>query len=84
MGEYEPNDSRNVTLNPNGAPGEPPRTGPREGQTRAPGQARPGQAELEQDERGDDPEANALADQAADAEAEAVLRKRSGEGEPPR
>lgn len=36
MGEYEPEDSRNVTLNPAGAPGEPPRTGPREGETRAP------------------------------------------------
>src|SRR5207237_1422876 len=34
MGEYEPNDSRDVTLNPAGAPGEPPRTGPREGETR--------------------------------------------------
>ena len=30
MGEYEPDDSRNVTLNPATAPGEPPRTGPRE------------------------------------------------------
>lgn len=34
MGEYEPHDSRNVTLNPERAPGEPPRTGPREGETR--------------------------------------------------
>ncbi|MEO6151514.1 MAG: hypothetical protein ABIT09_00825 [Croceibacterium sp.] len=34
MGQYEPDDSRNVTLNPNSAPGEPPRTGPREGETR--------------------------------------------------
>jgi hypothetical protein len=38
MGEYEPDDSRDVTLNPNEAPGEPPRTGPREGETRAPEQ----------------------------------------------
>jgi hypothetical protein len=34
MGEYEPHDSRNVTLEPRRAPGEPPRTGPREGETR--------------------------------------------------
>ena len=34
MGEYEPEDSRNVTLKQNRAPGEPPRTGPREGETR--------------------------------------------------
>ncbi|HLV06803.1 MAG TPA: hypothetical protein VKY80_03945 [Croceibacterium sp.] len=40
MGEYEPNDSRNVTLNQDRAPGEPPRTGPREGETRQ-GRARP-------------------------------------------
>lgn len=30
MGEYEPNDSRNVTQNDGNTPGEPPRTGPRE------------------------------------------------------
>jgi hypothetical protein len=35
MGEYEPNDSRNITLGNNHAPGEPPRTGPREGEARA-------------------------------------------------
>jgi hypothetical protein len=35
MGEYEPNDSRNVTLSNHTAPGEPPRTGPREGEARA-------------------------------------------------
>lgn len=34
MGQYEPNDSRDVTLNANAAPGEPPRTGPRESDTR--------------------------------------------------
>ena len=34
MGKYEPDDSRDVTLGPNTAPGEPPRTGPREGETR--------------------------------------------------
>ena len=35
MGEYEPNDSRSITLGNNHAPGEPPRTGPREGEARA-------------------------------------------------
>lgn len=34
MGELEPDDSRNVTLRDQRAPGEPPRTGPREGETR--------------------------------------------------
>ncbi len=34
MGELEPDDSRDVTLNDQRAPGEPPRTGPREGETR--------------------------------------------------
>ena len=35
MGEYEPDDSRDVTLSPHRAPGEPPRTGPREDEARA-------------------------------------------------
>lgn len=35
MGEYEPDDSRNVTLSDHRAPGEPPRTGPREDEARA-------------------------------------------------
>jgi hypothetical protein len=34
MGELEPDDSRDVTLTDHQAPGEPPRTGPREGETR--------------------------------------------------
>jgi hypothetical protein len=34
MGELEPDDSRDVTLTDDRAPGEPPRTGPREGQSR--------------------------------------------------
>ena len=38
MGEYEPEDSRDVTQNTHTAPGEPPRTGPREGETRQQGQ----------------------------------------------
>ena len=40
MGEYEPDDSRNVTQSDHQAPGEPPRTGPREGSTREGEQAR--------------------------------------------
>jgi hypothetical protein len=35
MGEYEPDDSRDVTLSDHRAPGEPPRTGPREDEARA-------------------------------------------------
>lgn len=34
MGEYEPDDSRDVTLSDHQAPGEPPRTGPREDEAR--------------------------------------------------
>ena len=41
MGEYEPDDSRDVTLSDHQAPGEPPRTGPREDEARA--KAREGQ-----------------------------------------
>ena len=40
MGEYEPEDSRDVTLSDHQAPGEPPRTGPREDEARR--QARQG------------------------------------------
>ena len=49
MGEYEPNDSRNVTQSRHRAPGEPERTGPQEAQTR---QQQQGETELEQDESG--------------------------------
>jgi hypothetical protein len=35
MGEYEPDDSRDVTQSAHRAPGEPPRTGPREDEARA-------------------------------------------------
>ena len=54
MGEYEPNDSRNVTLRQDRAPGEPPRTGPREQEARerASGQA----TELDTDGRGEEAE----------------------------
>ena len=41
MSELEPDDSRDVTLSNHRAPGEPPRTGPREGEARA--QAQQGQ-----------------------------------------
>jgi hypothetical protein len=50
MGEYEPHDSRNVTLKQERAPGEPPRTGPREGETRPPEEQQ--QAESGQQEQG--------------------------------
>jgi hypothetical protein len=53
MGEYEPRDSRNVTLKQERAPGEPPRTGPQEAATRQPHAQ---QTELEQDESGEDAE----------------------------
>ena len=69
MGEYEPHDSRNVTLSQDRAPGEPPRTGPQEGETRRQArQEQAGETELEQDERGEDPE------QVADAQAEQAMR----------
>jgi hypothetical protein len=73
MGEYEPRDSRNVTLKPNHAPGEPPRTGPQEGETRRqPAQEQAGRTELEQDERGED------AEQTADPQAEQALESQTG------
>ena|SRR5688572_25892720 len=60
MGEYEPRDSRIVTQSTHRAPGEPPRTGPREGETRG-GTRRPEpqteQGELTEDQRGEDAEA---------------------------
>ena len=45
MGEYEPDDSRTVTHSPHRAPGEPPRTGPREDEAR--GKAKQGVADPE-------------------------------------
>ena len=38
MGEYEPDDSRDVTQSTRTAPGEPPRTGPREDAARREGE----------------------------------------------
>lgn len=48
MGEYEPADSRTVTQSTYTAPGEPPRTGPREDAARREGQ----QAEAEETREG--------------------------------
>ena len=42
MGEYEPDDSRDVTLSDHQAPGEPPRTGPREDEARRQAEQREG------------------------------------------
>ena len=73
MGEYEPNDSRDVTQSTHRALGEPARTGPQEAATRRqPQQHQSGETELEQDERGEDAEAT-LSE--ADANAEAELRE---------
>lgn len=74
MGEYEPHDSRNVTLKQERAPGEPPRTGPQEGETRRqPRQEQAGETELEEDQRGEDIE------QTPDPQAEQALREASME-----
>lgn len=79
MGEYEPNDSRNVTLKQDRAPGEPPRTGPRESETRH----QQGGTGLEQDRSSADAEAPVDRMGAADAEAEAELRERAMERDTP-
>ena len=69
MGEYEPRDSRNVTQSQDRAPGEPPRTGPQEAQTRQPQQ---GATELEQDERGDEAEQTVAGEQQAEQREQAM------------
>ena len=60
MSELEPDDSRDVTNSQNRAPGEPPRTGPREGQAHAEAgqQAAPSQSDARQGfaTEGDSPE----------------------------
>jgi len=78
MGEYEPHDSRNVTLKQQRAPGEPPRTGPREAETRRQ-QGKTGleQGELMEDGRGED------AEQSPDPQAEQALRGDIDEDEEP-
>lgn len=73
MGEYEPNDSRNVTLKQDRAPGEPPRTGPREGETR---QQR---SELEQDERGEEAEATVAQEEGQEDLRQAAMERDSDE-----
>jgi hypothetical protein len=50
MGEYEPNDSRNVTQKRGNVPGEPPRTGPREEQERE--KAKKGKRDKQQQQQG--------------------------------
>jgi len=78
MGEYEPNDSRNVTLKQDRAPGEPPRTGPREAETRRQqGKTELEQGELMEDGRGED------AEQSPDPQAEQALRGDIDEDEEP-
>jgi hypothetical protein len=68
MGEYEPHDSRNITLRQDRAPGEPPRTGPREQEARE----RAGQAaELDTDGRGE------AAEQTVPAADQAGLREQA-------
>ncbi len=52
MGQYEPNDSRNVTNKPGHEPGGIERTGPREGETRDEDQARRDDARKRLDDSG--------------------------------
>ena len=52
MGEYEPDDSRTVTQSPHRAPGEPPRTGPREDEARARGQGQERPKEQPKEQQG--------------------------------
>ncbi len=52
MGQYEPDDSRNVTNKPGHEPGGIERTGPREGETRTGDQARRDEARKRLDDSG--------------------------------
>jgi hypothetical protein len=87
MGEYEPRDSRNVTQSAHRAPGEPKRTGPREGETRQPPKQPRGeetqQGELTEDERGDDVEATVAVEQQQEQSArlDEAARERGERGE---
>ena len=77
MGEYEPRDSRNVTQSKDRAPGEPPRTGPREAETRQQqqGGTELDQGELYEDGRGEQAEQTVAAEQQqADQREEAMER----------
>lgn len=71
MGEYEPRDSRKVTRKQNRAPGEPPRTGPREDEARRQAQ----QTELEQDESGLEGEATVAQEEGQEALREAAMER---------
>ena len=73
MGKYEPDDSRIVTQSTHRAPGEPPRTGPREGETR-----QQQQTELDQDERGEDIE-QTVATQSDEAEQREAAMERDAD-----
>lgn len=83
MGEYEPRDSRNVTLKQERAPGEPPRTGPMEEEARRQAMASEAErGELYEDERGEDveptvsqEEAEELREQAMEPDADELRRE---------
>lgn len=68
MGEYEPHDSRNVTLKQERAPGEPPRTGPMEEEARRQAmQSEAERGELYEDERGEDVEGTVAQEEGQEA-----------------
>jgi len=51
MGEYEPDDSRNITQKKGNVPGEPPRTGPREDEARRKAEPLPGKKQPSQQQQ---------------------------------
>lgn len=53
MGQYEPDDSRNVTLKPGNEPGDIKRTGPQEGKARAEAERREAEAKGDKAESDD-------------------------------
>jgi hypothetical protein len=76
MGEYEPRDSRNVTLKQNRAPGEPPRTGPMEEEARRQAmQSEAERGELYEDERGEDAEATIAQEESQQAQREEAMER---------
>lgn len=76
MGEYEPRDSRNVTLKQNRAPGEPPRTGPMEEEARRQAmQSEAERGELYEDERGEDVEATISQEEGQEALREEAMER---------
>lgn len=75
MGEYEPRDSRNVTLRQERAPGEPPRTGPMEEEARRQAmQSEAERGELYEDERGEDVEPTVSQEEAEELREQAMER----------